>query len=154
MEIITSVDYKKLYEEDYCLWLETMTKLLKNQQFERLDINNLVEEIEGLTRSEKRELRNRLTVLLEHLLKLSYWQSEKERNARGWLNTIREQRRQIQLILQDSPSLKAYIKEIFTDCYQDAREDAIAKTCLSTDLFPIHSPFTLEDSLNLDFLPD
>jgi DNA-directed RNA polymerase subunit F len=109
MESINSVDYKKLYDEDYCLWLETMTKLLEQQKFELLDIDHLVEEIEGLSRSEKRELRNRLTVLLEHLLKLSYWQSEKERNARGWLNTIREQRRQIKLLLQDSPSLKAYI---------------------------------------------
>lgn len=154
MESITSVDYSKLYEEDYCLWLETMTKLLKDKQFHLLDIENLVEEVEGLTRSERRELRNRLTVLLEHLLKLSYWQQEKDRNARGWLNTIREQRRQIKLLLQDSPSLKSYAREVFAHCYQDAREDVIVKTNFSSNTFPDSSPFTLKESLNPDFLPD
>lgn len=76
------------YEQDYYLWLQATVKLLRDRHFDALDLERLIEEIEGLSKSERRELRNRLTVLIEHLLKLTYWKQEKERCARGWLNTI------------------------------------------------------------------
>jgi hypothetical protein len=83
----------KLYDQDYCLWLEKTSQLLRERRFNEIDINNLVEEIEGLTKSDRRAIRNRLTVLLEHLFKLAYWEQERELNAKGWKNTIKEQRR-------------------------------------------------------------
>lgn len=142
-----------LYDQDYCLWLETTVKLLRERRFEALDLNSLVEEIEGLAKADKRELRNRLTILLEHLLKLAYWEEERQTCARGWKNTIREQRRQINLLLNDSPSLKLFLLEIFVECYANAREDASEKTSLPIDTFPGHCPFTPEETLDLDYLP-
>ncbi|WP_250124599.1 DUF29 domain-containing protein [Chroococcidiopsis sp. CCMEE 29] len=142
-----------LYDQDYCLWLETTVKLLRERRFEALDLDSLVEEIEGLAKADKRELRNRLTILLEHLLKLAYWEEERQTCARGWKNTIREQRRQIKLLVNDSPSLKPFLLEIFADCYAEAREDASEKTSLPIDTFPEHCPFTSEETLNLDYLP-
>ena len=142
-----------LYDRDYCLWLETTVKLLREGRFEELDINNLVEEIEGLAKADRRELRNRLTVLLEHLLKLAHWEEERRSCARGWKNTIREQRRQIKLLVNDSPSFKPFLLEIFAECYADAREDAGEKTGLPIDNFPEQCPLTLEETLDLDYLP-
>lgn len=142
-----------LYDEDYCLWLETTAKLLRDRRFEDLDLDNLVEEIEGLAKSDRRESRNRLTVLLEHLLKLAYWEQERQPCSRGWKNTIREQRRQIKLLVNDSPSLKPFLLEIFAECYADAKEDTGEKTGLPVDFFPEQCPFTPEETLDLNYLP-
>jgi septal ring factor EnvC (AmiA/AmiB activator) len=112
----------------------------------------LIEEIETMGRSEKRELESRLTVIAEHLLKLTYWLTEKEANAQGWRSTVVEQRRQVQRLLKESPSLRRLIPEIWIDCYQAAREDTFRKYQLTADLLPIESPFTLAEILDYDYL--
>lgn len=148
-------DQKTLYEKDFYLWIQNIAALLKNQQLEQIDWENLIEEIESMGRSEKREIKSRLIILIEHLLKLGYWETEKEYNARGALrvpsagrNTIIEQRRQIELTLEDSPSLKSVLFDTFLNCYQKARTDTIQKAQLSSNLLPSEPPFTLEDILN------
>jgi hypothetical protein len=110
-----------LYEKDFYLWLDTTVSLLKEQQFSELDLENLIEEIRSMGKSEKRSLESYLIKLLEHLLKLRYWQSERDYNERVWRNEIRNFRRAIQKIITDSPSLKPYLAEIFDECYQEAR---------------------------------
>lgn len=84
-----------LYERDYCLWIQTTARQIREKNFEAVDWDNVLEELESLGKSDKRELRNRVTVLLEHLLKLAYWDSERLLNQRNWKGTIKEQRRQI-----------------------------------------------------------
>ena len=142
-----------LYDQDYNLWIETTITQVKERNFDEVDWDNMLEELESLGKSDKRELRNRLTVLIEHLLKLGYWEAEREANARGWKNTIKEQRRQIKILLSDSPSLKPYLLERFSECYADAREDAADNTGLSIDTFPSEPLFTLEEALNPHYLP-
>jgi Domain of unknown function DUF29 len=95
-----------LYETDFYAWTQEQVSLLKAQQWERVDTVNLIEEIETLGRKERQELRNRLGILLGHLLK---WQFQSEKRNNSWLGTIREQRVQIKLLLGDSPSLKPYL---------------------------------------------
>lgn len=144
---------KKLYEQDFYLWIQTTVKLLSEGNLEQLDIENLIEEIDSMGRREKKELKTRLIVLIEHLLKLQYWTEEKDYNARGWRNTVVEQRRQIAYSLADSPSLKSILNDVFLECYQDARNDTLRKYELPSELFPEDSPFSLSDVLNADFLP-
>lgn len=144
---------KKLYEQDFYLWIQTTVKLLSEGKLERLDIENLIEEIDSMGRREKKELKTRLIVLIEHLLKLQYWTEEKDYNARFWRNTVVEQRRQIAYSLADSPSLKSILNDVFLECYQDARNDTLRKYELPSELFPEDSPFSLLDILNADFLP-
>ena len=90
-----------LYNIDFAEWINATTQLLRERRFTELDLNNLIEEIESLGKRDRRELQSRLIVLLSHLLKYVY-QPEKRNNS--WITTIVEQRRQILLILQDSPS--------------------------------------------------
>ncbi|PIG92946.1 DUF29 domain-containing protein [Gloeocapsopsis sp. IPPAS B-1203] len=94
-----------LYETDFYAWTEEQVNLLKNQQWEQVDATNLIEE---------QELRDRLGVLLGHLLK---WQFQSEKRS-SWLSTIREQRIQIKLLLADSPSLKPYLNQFFLAAYE------------------------------------
>lgn len=143
-----------LYQQDFYLWIQTTTQLLKECRWENIDWENLIEEIESMGRSEKKELKNRLIVTIEHLLKLMYWQAEKAYNIRGWRNIIVEQRRQILLSIEDSPSLKSLLKESFLNCYHIAREDTLRKYQLSSDIFPLEPPFTLEETLDPNYLPD
>lgn len=117
-QIIPKAD--SLYERDFLAWCEDTVAKLKAKDIENLDFENLVEEIESLGKRERRELKNRLTVLLAHLLKRMYVNSPD--NFIGWELTIREQRQQIKQLLKDSPSLKPYFTEILTEIYVDALE--------------------------------
>lgn len=110
-----------LYEQDLVLWYEETITRLKQRDFNELDIDNLIEEIESLANRERRELKSRLFVLLCHYLKRLYVPSVQD--YRGWENTIWEQQRQIRYILKDSPSLKNYVQAQFAEIWSDALED-------------------------------
>lgn len=131
-----------LYDSDYYLWLDTTIKQLKKGSFEAIDLANLIEELESLGRKERAELRNRLKVLFEHLLKLNYWEKEREWNQRGWNVTIEEQKLQIKRLIADSPSLKSHLEVLSQEAYEDALKITKLKTEL--DNLPDDNPFDLD----------
>ncbi|MEH2267097.1 MAG: DUF29 domain-containing protein [Nostoc sp.] len=138
------INEKNLYEQDFYLWTQTIAQQLKENNFNEIDISNLIEEIESMGRSEKRELKNRLIVLLMHLLK---WQYQPEKRSESWRSTISEQRICIETLLEDSPSLQPLLSEVFEDCYQKARIKASDETGIKLNFFPNESPFRLEETL-------
>ncbi|MBG1266871.1 DUF29 domain-containing protein [Nostoc sp. WHI] len=140
-----------LYDQDFYLWIETTAKQLKEGRFSEVDLENLIEEIECMGRSEKHALASNLVVLLMHLLKYKY---QPEKRSNSWKGTIREHRRRLTITFKDSPSLKLYFQEVWTECYQDARKQASDETSLSLDTFGVDSPFTADECLDEDFLPD
>jgi hypothetical protein len=141
-----------LYHQDFQLWLEETVANIKDKEFDRVEWQYVIEEIEALGKSEKRELRNRMIVLMEHLLKLLYWKDALEQNRRGWISTIKEQRRQLLFLIKDSPSLKLFMKEIFDECYADAVDDVMDKTNLPREIFKDTRPiFQLDDILQPEF---
>jgi hypothetical protein len=139
------------YEGDFHAWSVEQARLLRAGEFSAIDIANVAEEIESLGRSDRREIRNRLTVLLMHLLK---WRHQPEGRSTGWSGTIREQRRQIELLLEESPSLRPFIAGAFGQAYQDARETAAAETGLAETEFPLECPFAAAEILSRSFLPE
>ncbi|MFN9060756.1 MAG: DUF29 domain-containing protein [Pseudanabaena sp.] len=114
-----------LYDRDQHLWLEEAIAKLRVKDFQSLDLVHLIEELEIVAGRDRAEIENRLGVLLAHLLKRLYVQSEYD--YRGWEITIREQRRHLKIALQQSPSLKRFFVEAFDRAWQDAltevRED-------------------------------
>ncbi|MBS9391370.1 MAG: DUF29 domain-containing protein [Dolichospermum sp. WA123] len=141
-----------LYDQDYYLWIRTTINQLRTEQFAAVDLENLLEELETTSRSQKRTITNLLIKLFVHLLKLKYWDSERERNQGHWLGEIRTFRREIKDELKDSPSLKPYILEIFDECYQNARKEASDRSQLPLDIFPVIPIGSLEQILD-DWLP-
>jgi hypothetical protein len=129
-----------LYEYDYLAWCERTATQLKVKDLTNLDFDNLIEEIESLGRSVRRELRSRLLVLVTHLLKRMYVSSPEYFN--GWEATIVEQSRQIQVLLQESPSLKPYFIQIFPEVYVDALD--IVSVEYKQTSFPNVCPFNGE----------
>ena len=146
----TTTAITSLYEQDFYLWLQTNINLLKEGKFTEIDLENLLEELESMGRSDKNALKSNLKILLMHLLKYKY-QPEKRTNS--WLYTIREHRQRLRDTFKTSPSLYRFFEEIFNEAYQDARELAADETGLSIKVFPPESPFTVEEVLNADFLP-
>jgi hypothetical protein len=109
--MIQIVAKKSLYESDYLRWTQEIVAKLRTRDFEHLDIENLIEEIEDLGRSQRKELESRLKILLEHFLKRIY--VSMPNCFKGWENTIREQRSQIEVLLNNYPSLNSYWDEHF-----------------------------------------
>ena len=139
-----------LYEKDFNLWIEQTINYLQKGDLTNLDRENLIEEIKSMGNSDKRETFSRLKVLLMHLLK---WKYQHQKRTSSWLNTIDEQREQLELILKDSPSLKPYFQSILSDCYPKAVRAAANETNLPRNTFPSECPFTSEQILDPDYFP-
>ena len=141
---------QNLYETDFYSWTQEQSKLLKHQQWNQLDLPNLIEEIESLGKQQRAELRNRLKVLIGHLLK---WEYQPERRSRSWLMTIRIQRRDTQELLEENPSLKPYLEEALQKIYESGRDLAVGETNLPLKTFPENCPYTLDEIFRDGFYP-
>lgn len=113
-----TVAKQTLYDTDLNLWLETVISQLRSGDLQNVDIENLIEELEGLAGRDRRELKNRLSVLIEHILKRCYVDMPNE--FRGWEKTIRQQRSELKELLNQSPSLKRHFSDRFEDSFTDA----------------------------------
>ncbi|WP_107671029.1 DUF29 domain-containing protein [Cyanothece sp. BG0011] len=149
----TTTSTQNLYDQDYQLWLETTLEQLRQGDYSQVDWENLLEEIEGMTRRDKRALKSLLTRLFEHFLKLAYWETERNYNQAGWIAEIRNFRIQIKDLLEDSPSLKPYLKEILEQCYKNAVKITSDKMQISPKQLPSDPIANLEQILDEDWLP-
>jgi hypothetical protein len=142
-----------LYEKDYCLWLEKVSAQLRAGDLDTLDLENLIEEIEDLGRSEKRQISSYLMRLCEHLLKVKYWETERESCFRGWDVEIANFRLQIQKRLKESPSLNQYLQEIYEEEYQNGRKLFLKASGLDASTISKEPAFTMAEALSEDWLP-
>ncbi len=141
----------RLYEEDFVAWADETARLLREGRLQDVDIEHLVEEVEGMANRDRRELLHRLTVLIHHLLK---WQLQPDRRSRSWALTITAQRDQLDGLLEQSPSLRRMLEDSISRVYPRAVRRASIETGLDKVAFPKECPFTDEQILDPDFLPD
>lgn len=140
-----------LYETDFYAWTQRQAELLRSEEFSEVDWNNLIEEIETLGRSDKRELISRLEVLLMHLLK---WQGQPRKRGKSWRATIAEQRRRLRILLAESPSLRVQLDALVTDTYPDAIQAATIETGLPAQAFPAQCPWRATQIMDEEFWPE
>ena len=138
------------YEKDFYSWTQEQAELLKNGRFSELDIDNLIEEVESMGRSEKRELESRLTILLLHLLK---WKYQEVRRGRSWQLSIDEQRIQFEKTLNENPGLNPAVDQIIKDAYKLAVIKAARETKISKSVFPECCPWNLAQFVEDGFYP-
>jgi predicted DNA-binding ribbon-helix-helix protein len=139
-----------IYETDFYRWTQEQAARLREGRLDKLDVPNLVEEIDSLGRNQRHELRSRLRVLLMHLLK---WQYQPERQGPSGESTISEQRIHIDELLSDSPSLKPQVPTTLPHAYGLSRQSAHRKTRLPLFTFPETCPYTVEQVLDDTFWP-
>lgn len=116
-----------LYDADYNQWVMETVQQLRERKFNCVDWDNLIEEIEDMGKSQRRSLESRLTRLLEHLLKLSYWESEKALSGNHWASEIVNFRYQINKRLKESPSLNPAMESIYAEVFPVAAVENLDK---------------------------
>ena len=139
------------YEQDFFAWANEQAASLRARDWSHVDVEHLVEEIEGMGRSEKRALESRLAVLLQHLLK---WAMQAERRGASWQLTIDVQRDAIADLLHDNPSLHSGLGDVLAHAYAKARRYAATETGLALAGFPEVCPWSTTDVLSCNFMPD
>ena len=136
---------KNLYDEDFYLWTESQAELLRKRQFDALDLDNLIEEVQALGRAEKSDVLNHASGIIEHLLKLQYSQAQEPRNT--WRASVREHRRPLrrdltprlrQILSTELPALYGEIHKDTAALLRDYGGDAAAEA------LPITCPYRLD----------
>lgn len=138
------------YDDDFFAWSEEQAQLLKGRDRAALDWDNLAEEIESLGKSQRSEIRNRLLVLLQHLLK---WHYQPSKRKVGWKASILESRTHLNEELLESPSLRSYPSTVLQRQYGVARLKAAGETGIEIERFPADCPYSVTEILDENFLP-
>lgn len=139
------------YDQDFYTWTVYNAELIRQGRLSEVDLENVAEEIESMGKSEKRELINRLAILMTHLLK---WKFQANKRSQSWKYTIKAQRMEILRLLKQSPSLKYQVEASVSDAYEQSIVNAAGETSLDENVFPKACPFSLEQCLDHSFFPD
>jgi hypothetical protein len=129
---------RDLYDADLLAWLEQQARYLRAGQLDRLDVAHLIEELEAMGGSQRRELKSRLEILLMHMLKRD---AQPRRRSRSWQSTIVEQRARIADLLEQSPSLRNGMEEVAQQAFAVAVKRAAIETGLKPSAFPAALPY-------------
>jgi Domain of unknown function DUF29 len=141
----------RLYDEDFYAWANEQAALLRSGRLAEADIAHIAEEIESMGKTEKRELINRLAVLLAHLLE---WRFQPAIRTTSWRLTVEEQRDRLDDHMADNPSLKARLSEAIASAYRLALLGAARETGLPLQEFPAICPWSYEQIIDSMFWPD
>lgn len=141
------------HDEDFYGWAMANASLLKQGKYQEVDMDKIIEEMETLGRSNKRELISRLGVLIAHLLKWHYQPDMREPSRKSWKGTIERQRIEIDDLLGENPSLKSRIQETMPKAYKYALSILEEETPIDLKLLPDHCPYTFEQLIDETFFP-
>ena len=143
------------YETDYTAWAENTAALLRQRRFEEIDLDALIEEVDGLAKSDPKAVRSQLRRLLLHLLKWQYSSTlDRERAGRGWAESMSNARNEIEDTIEDSPSLRTYPAEVLDTSYQKSRKQAAAALALELSDLPATCPWPIDKILKEGWLPE
>jgi len=145
-----------LYDRDFFEWTARNAQLLREGRLAEADIEHIAEEIQDMGSRDHREVHSLLRELIMHLLKWKF-QPERRCGASGgssWLGSINKQRSELEGIFEQSPSLRRYAREELARVYGRAVRHASGETGLPAKVFPAECPFTWEQILDDEFLPE
>ena len=114
---------KSIYDQDFYVWTEVQAELLRQRRFEALDLENLIEEVEGLGDTKKSAVIGNASVIMEHLLKLQHSPAQDPR--RGWAESILEHRTRLEFDL--TPRLRQILEEELPRVYAIVRRTTARK---------------------------
>jgi len=148
-----------LYEQDFQIWIDSTIQHLRNGQFESLDIEHLIEELNSLGKSEQNALKSNLMILLAHLLKVKVQFDAPDTMKMSWYNSIIEHRQRVLSSLEDTPSLKSFLVQAIEKAYPQACKLAIKESKFAAlgvripddSEYPNVCPFFLEQILDDNF---
>lgn len=147
-----------LHRDDFVSWTREQAESLRRARDAGsnlpLDWTHLIEEVEALGASERRELRSHLTRIIEHLAKLRHSPARWPR--RGWMRTVQRRRDATEQLLADSSSLRGELPELIAAAWRSARRDAAKgpERHLEQACLPERCPFEVVQTLDPDWFPE
>ncbi|MCI4626221.1 MAG: DUF29 domain-containing protein [Candidatus Magnetoovum sp. WYHC-5] len=150
---INTATEQSLYERDFYQWALHNAAMLRQGKLTEIDVGNIAEEIESMGRGEKKELINRLAILMMHLLKLQY-QPQKQKDSNSWVITIMNQRTDISFIFEDNPSLRHELDAIIEKAFKRAMIKFRNETGISQKHLPLNCPYSFEQIMDDEFWPE
>jgi hypothetical protein len=144
-------ELRELYQVDDYLWLQKTIDILSTRELNKLDIDNLIEELESLSKRDFSKVRSLLRQIIIHLLLLEYWQEEYKKNHRHWQIEVIAFRDDLNHSL--TRSLFNKLNDNLENIYQIAVKLARKKTGFSSNIFPVNCPYSLEKILDENWLP-
>jgi hypothetical protein len=151
-----------LYATDFYAWGLTTAALIRARQWEDIDLEALAEEIEGLALKDRRDVMSRLRQVVLHLLKWAY-QPQGHQEGHSWEDSVQEQRAELAILLNTTPTLRAQVPALLTEVYPSARRRAIEQMAGRGTLrpheirqhpAPLTCPWTSAQVLDDDFWPE
>jgi Domain of unknown function DUF29 len=152
-KVIARPPASDLYEADFPLWAEHQAALLRARRFDELDLDNLIEEVEDLSRRERKSIESYVETILEHFMKLTF--SPAERPRRGWLVTVDKQR--AKLAREMTATLRNHLESELPALYTGLRRPLarqLEKDHVPADALPAVCPYTLDQILDPDWYPE
>jgi hypothetical protein len=140
-----------LYEQDFYAWTKEQAGALRTHRPNAIDWQHIAEALESMGGSERREMENRLRLIIMHLLK---WRAQPAFRSKSWERTLRTQRRDLERHLDRNPSLSPLLPGVLIEQYEDAVSEAISETGLAESNFAARCPYSVEQVMDQTFLPD
>ena len=126
------------YRDDYAAWVDQQLRLLRQRRFDELDVDNLIDEVEDLGKSEFRAFVSAIEIVIVHMLK---WDLQPERRGDSWRDSIAEHRKRIEFELADSPSYRNRIDEAVERAFGTARPKAARQLRRPSRQMPKTNPY-------------
>jgi hypothetical protein len=149
---LSSSNLADLYETDYLAWYEKTLEIIKSRRLDELDLATLSEVLENLVRDTKRSGARFLEQIIRHLLMIQYWEAERFYNYRHWVGEIINFRNELEIDI--TTNLRKYLNTNLDKIYKRAVKYVVGKTGLQKSIFPEQCPYTLEQLIASDWLPE
>ncbi|MEJ5172948.1 MAG: DUF29 domain-containing protein [Hydrogenothermaceae bacterium] len=153
MVTLSKEELKNLYSKDFPLWVELNLELLRDRQFDLVDWDNLLEEIEDMGQRHLDACVSYLAVILEHLYKFDNFKGMLgDKAGESWKRSIRNSRLEIDLMFDLYPSLKAKLPLEMEKAWKIAVKN-LKRWLNSNDLdyknfeFPSVSPYSYQEAM-------
>ena len=169
------IEHDVLYNRDHYAWAKRQADAFSRRDFDAIDWENVTREIEALVTGHESALKSQYARIMEHFLKLQYWQTSDTDPVAGWRTSIDNARIEINTLLQDNPGLKPRAEALFQQAWTTAKLKAVtalvnSSTARITDpatfsrerkrlrrewdrVLPSQNPCTLLQAQDLDWIP-
>ncbi len=142
------------YDRDYYGWIQHNVSAIREGRFKDVDWPTVAEELEDMGKSERRALRSQLARLLAHLLKWSYQPEARQLREHSWRAAIENARNSVRELVEESPTFRPQLAELFSSAYFGGVAQAAAQTNAPMETFPVVCPWSLDQAMDEDFWPE
>ena len=115
----------ELYRNDSYTWALQQAVALRRRDFDAVDWDNVIEEIEDVGRSRERAWESQCQTIVLHMLQLQHWQPQDPMIGMGWILAVANARLELEKTVNENPSLKPVRDQMLRDAWRYGRRLAV-----------------------------